>query len=166
MYSYLLSSALCFLSLILSTEINSLNKNQGRACGNPPPRQAFPTLSTLPPLPETVQADRWLWRYHHRVFARRVGSDGCVTVHHETYYLSTSLVGRTVARAVDAPTASFDVFLEGAQLLTRISIKQVVRGQMPLEQFITLMLEQARSEERLRLALKAQWRKGEWDPTP
>jgi hypothetical protein len=66
---------------------------------------------------------------------------------------------------VDAPTAAFDV-LDGVQVIKRLPIKNVVRGQMLLEQFITVMLEQARSEERLRLALKAQWRRGEWDPTP
>ncbi len=70
-----------------------------------------------------------------------------------------------MALVVDAPTASFDV-MAGAQMLKRLPIKNVVREEMPLERFIALMLEQARSEERLRLALKAQWRKGEWDPTP
>ena len=133
-----------------------------RACANQPPRQAFPIL---PSLPDIVQADRWLWRYHHRVFARLIGSDGSVTVHHEEYYLSTRMAGRKVALVVDAPTAAFDG-LDGVQILKRVSIKHVVRGKMPLERFITLMLEQARSEERLRLALKAQWRRAEWDPTP
>lgn len=66
---------------------------------------------------------------------------------------------------VDVPTASFDV-RDGAQVLKRLPIKNVVREEFPLEQFISMMLEQARSEERLRLALKAQWRRGEWDPTP
>ena len=144
---------------------NEQRPHQGRACGNQPPRQAFPTLPTLPPLPRTVQADRWLWRYHHRAFARLIGSDGCVTVHHETYYISNQRSGQLVALVVDAPTASFDV-MAGAQMLRRLPIKNVVREEMPLERFIALMLEQARSEERLRVALKAQWRKGEWDPTP
>ncbi len=108
-------------------------------------------LPTLPSLPDIVQADRWLWRYHHRVFARLIGSDGCVTVHHEEYSISTRMAGRKVALVVDAPTAAFDV-LDGVQILKRVSIQQVVRGKMPLERFITLMLEQARSEERLRLA--------------
>jgi hypothetical protein len=44
---------------------------------------------------------------------------------------------------VDAPTATFDV-LDGAQVIKRLPIKQVIRGQMPLERFITVMLEQAR----------------------
>jgi transposase InsO family protein len=144
---------------------NDQRPHQGRACGNRPPRQAFPTLPELPPLPRTVQADRWLWRYHHRVFARLVGSDGCVAVNHETYYISTSLAGRHVTLVVDAQTASFDVVV-GTQTIKRLSIKQMVRDELPLEQYIALMLEQARSEERLRLALKGQWRRGEWDKTP
>lgn len=98
----------------------------------------------LSPLPRTVQADRWLWRYHHRAFARLIGSDGCVTVHHETYYISNQMSGQHVALVVDAPTASFDV-VAGAQTLKRLPIKNVAREEMPLERFITLMLEQARA---------------------
>lgn len=79
---------------------NEQRPHQGQACGNQPPRVAFPTLPTLSPLPEVVQADRWLWRYHHRVFARLIGSDGCVTVHHEDYSLSTRLAGRKVGLLV------------------------------------------------------------------
>lgn len=61
---------------------------------------------------------------------------------------------------VDAPTASFDVFV-GSEMFKRVSIKQVVRGTMALEPFLSLMLEQARFEEWLRLALTARWRRGE-----
>lgn len=49
--------------------------------------------------------------------------------------------------------------------VTRLPIKHVVRDELPLEQYITMMLDQALSEERLRLALKKQWRRGEWDKT-
>jgi hypothetical protein len=88
-----------------------------------------------------------------------------VTVHHETYYISNQMSGKLISLVVDAPTASFDV-IDGAQVLKRVPIKNVVRNELPLEQFIALMLEQARSEERLRLALKAQWQRSLWDPTP
>lgn len=144
---------------------NEQRPHQGRACGNQPPRQAFAALPELPPLPRTVQADRWLWRSHHRGFARLIGSDGCVTVPHETYSISTQMSGKLVSLVVDAPTASFEV-IDGAQMLKRLPIKKVVRDELPLEQCITLMLEQARSEERLRLALKAQWQRSLGDPTP
>jgi hypothetical protein len=90
--------------------------------------------------------------------------NGCVTVHHETYYLSTQMAGQLVALVVDAPSASFDVMV-GEQLLKRLPIKGVVREEMLLERFISLMLEQARSEERLRQALKTRWQRHPWDPT-
>lgn len=109
---------------------NDQRPHQGRACGNQPPRQAFPTLPELPPLPRTVQADRWLWHYHHRIFARLIGSDGCVTLNHETYYISTQRVGQKVALVVDAPTASVDVVF-GSQTLKRLPLKNMVRDELP-----------------------------------
>ena len=51
--------------------------HQGRACGNVPPRIAFPSLPTLPALPERVDPDRWLASFDHQLFLRRVGRDGC-----------------------------------------------------------------------------------------
>jgi hypothetical protein len=145
---------------------NTQRPHQGRACGNCPPRQKFRDLPTLPPLPKTVQADRWLDHYHQRVFARLVGSDGCVAVNREDYYVSTQLAGQKIALIVDAPSASFDV-LVGASVLKRLPIKGVLRGEMPLETFLERMLEQAESEERQRLAAKARWtQRGLWDPTP
>jgi hypothetical protein len=115
----------------LSSTPRSTGPKRRRACGKQPPRQAFPRLPTLPPLPAIVQAARWLWRSHHRVCARLIGSDGCVTVHHETSSISTHMAGRKGALVVDAPTAAFEV-LDGGQMLKRLSSKQVVRGQMPL----------------------------------
>jgi hypothetical protein len=145
---------------------NSQRPHQGRACGNCPPRQKFSDLPTLPPLPETVRADRWLEQYHQRVFARLVGSDGCVSVNRETYSIATARAGQKIAPVVDAPSASFDV-LVGARVLKRLPIKGVLRGEMPLETFIERMLEQAESEERRRLAAKARWtQRSLWDPTP
>jgi hypothetical protein len=145
---------------------NTQRPHQGRACGNCPPRQKFRDLPTLPPLPKTVQADRWLDHYHQRVFARLVGSDGCIAVNREDYYVSTQLAGQKIALIVDAPSASFDV-LVGASVLKRVPIKGVLRGEMPLETFLERILEQAESEERQRLAAKARWtQRGLWDPTP
>ena len=104
--------------------------HQGRACQNQPPRQAFPTWPELPPLPRTVQADRWLWHSHHRIFARLIGSDGCVAVNHETYARGTALAGHKVALVIDAAKAVFDVRL-GARSRNQLPITQVVRDEMP-----------------------------------
>lgn len=140
--------------------------HQGRSCGNGPPRQRFETLPTLPALPQTVQADRWLTRSHHRVFARQMGSDGCVAVHRPDDSISTARAGQKMSLVVDAPSASFDV-LVGTSVLKRLPIKGVIRGEMPLERFIDQMWEQAPSEEERRLAAKARWTQRRlWDPTP
>jgi hypothetical protein len=130
---------------------NEERPHQGRACGNRPPRQAFPTLPSLPALPEAVQADRWLWSLHQRVFARTVGADGCVAVNHETYYLSKSLKGRRVALVLDAVEGAFAVSA-GVDFLQWLPLKGIVRGDLGLEEFLALMVEEARSQERRRLA--------------
>jgi hypothetical protein len=39
---------------------NMQRPHQGLACGNRPPRTAFPTLALLPPLPAIVDPDGWL----------------------------------------------------------------------------------------------------------
>ena len=66
---------------------NQERPNLGRACQNQPPRVAFPTLPVLPAVPETVDPDRWLQTIHGQAFARRIGSDGCVEVDQEPYYI-------------------------------------------------------------------------------
>ena len=66
---------------------NHERPHQGRTCQNQPPRVAFPSLPPLPPVPQTVNPDRWLQSIHGQAFARRIGSDGCVEVDREPYYI-------------------------------------------------------------------------------
>jgi hypothetical protein len=91
-------------------------------------------LPALPALPVSVQADRWLFSLHHRVFARAVGADGCVAVNHETEYLSTTLKGHQVALSVDAAEGSLSVS-DGAATLQVLPIKGLVRGNLALDEF-------------------------------
>jgi len=44
--------------------------HQGRACRNVPPRVAFPTLPSLPELPQTVDPDAWLQTIDGQIFVR------------------------------------------------------------------------------------------------
>jgi hypothetical protein len=70
-----------------------------------------------------------------------------------------------IALVVDAPSASFDVLI-GTTVRKRLPIKGVLRRELPLDRFSTLMIEQARSEEALLLALRAQWtQRGLWGST-
>ncbi len=84
------------------------------ACGNRPPQVAFPSLPTLPPLPERVDPDRlpgchpWTG-----IFPASVGADGVVDVDDEHYYIQQALAGQRVVLLVNAPDRSFEVWLEG-----------------------------------------------------
>lgn len=75
-------------------------------------------------------ADAWLQRYHHRVFARLVHADGCVSVNRELYYLSTTLASQKIGLVVDALSAFFEVIV-GTAGHKRLPIKSVLRGEMP-----------------------------------
>jgi hypothetical protein len=125
---------------------NEQRPHQGRACGNRPPRVACPALPRLPPLPTTVQPDRWLQQFHQQAFVRTVGSDGCVMVDLHTYSISQRLAGQRVALVVDAPERCFAVW-QGTALFTRLAIKGLLHvEEMPSEQSIQVMQQEARSQ--------------------
>jgi transposase InsO family protein len=67
---------------------NEERPHQGRACGNRPPREACPVLPTLPPLPVTVQPNRWLQHFHQQAGCR--ASSALMAVSWSTYRPTTS----------------------------------------------------------------------------
>jgi hypothetical protein len=123
---------------------NEERPHQGRSCGNQPPRKAFPVLPTLSALPLRVDPDRWVDTLQGQAFARRIGTDGCVSVNHEPYYIKQALAGKSVVLCVNAHERAFDVYV-GSTYLKRIPIKGVRGAEMPLEAYLTLMQEEARS---------------------
>lgn len=84
--------------------------HQGRACHNIPPRVAFPSLPTLPALPQRVEPDRWLVTFHQQMFLRRVGRDGCVNVDLAPSYSNPRMAGCQVLLQVEAQGAQFVVW--------------------------------------------------------
>lgn len=121
--------------------------HQGRGLGNQPPRGAFPTLPTRPPLPEIVDPDRWLACIHGQAFARTVQPNGSVVVDHRSYYVKPALAGRKVVLLVNAPEQRFEVFL-GKEVVKLVSIKGLVGQSLPFDEYAARMLEEARSEYR------------------
>jgi hypothetical protein len=112
-----------------------------------PPRVAFSTLPTRPPLPEVVDPDRWLTSIHGQAFARTVQPNGSVVVDHHHYYVKQSLAGRKVVLVVNAKDARFKVFL-GKEVIKSVAIKGLVGQSLPFEEYVARMLEEARSEYR------------------
>jgi hypothetical protein len=121
--------------------------HQGLSCGNRPPEVAFPRLPVLPVLPSLIDPDRWLDSLQGQAFVRRVGSDGCVEVDHESYYLGRDRAKQQVSLFVNAPARLFDVF-QGPQQLKSLPIKRLHGGLWPFERYVALMEQEARSEER------------------
>lgn len=126
---------------------NTERPHQGRACRDQPPRVAFPTLPTLPALPERVDPDRWLLAFHGQLLHRKVGSDGCVTIAEQSYYLSGQLSSQHVALRINAQERVLEV-VQPTSFSKRVPIKGLVGAEMALDAYVAMMAEQARSEER------------------
>jgi len=126
---------------------NHERPHQGRSCKDQPPRVAFPTLPKLPPLPDQVDPDRWLQSVHGHAFARRIGSDGCVDVDEEPYYIKQALAGQHIALVVNAPEKLFEVYHQDI-LIKQVPIKGLHEKVLPFDRYVTLMKQEARSELR------------------
>jgi hypothetical protein len=133
--------------------------HQGRGMRNLPPRVAFPTLRTRPPLPEVVDPDRWLVSIHGQTFSRTVQPNGSVVVDHRSSYIKQSLAGRKVVLVITAKVAHCEVFL-GRELVKAVPIKGLLGHALPFDEYAAHMLEEARSDYRRWLQHQRRWRQG------
>jgi transposase InsO family protein len=133
--------------------------HQGRSCGNRPPRSAFPTLPELPPVPDVVDPDRWLQMSDGLHVVRTVNRHGSVSIDLKDYYVGQALVGQRVALHLSATTRSWLVIV-GTQLLKSLPLKGLYEVALPFEQFVQLMMQQARAEQRLRTSQERRIRHG------
>jgi Integrase core domain len=129
---------------------NQERPHQGRSCRNQPPAVAHPVLPTRPPLLATVDPDRWLDALNGRWYPRLVKRDGRIQVDGIPYYIKADLAGHHVMLRLNAATRCFDVF-RGEHFVKSMPIKGLCGERMPLDAYIDLMRERARSEERQRL---------------
>jgi len=130
--------------------------HQGRACGNVPPRVAFPSLPTLPALPERVDPDRWLTILNHQAYLRRVGRDGCVNVDLATYYIDPRMAGCQVLLQVDAKDAQFVVW-HADQVIKKLLIKGLVGQEMTIDDYLKYIRAEALAYERRSSTRSSAW---------
>lgn len=123
---------------------NHERANQSLACDNRPPGEAFPQLPVLPPVPDTVDPDAWLTHYHRRLFRRRVGRNGIISVGRHDYYVGYAHAGTRVGVLLDATRKVFYV-LQGGKLLCEREIQGLLGQQMPFQAYLKHMLEEART---------------------
>ncbi len=123
---------------------NEERPHQGPNCANLPPRIAFATLPSLPPVPSMVDADRWLAAYDGHTFARKVKATGQVMVADMPYYVKVALAKQHVALRVDAHAGQFVVEADG-QEVQRLAIKGLGVGRLPFATFVERMCTDART---------------------
>jgi len=111
---------------------------------------AFATLPKLPAVPDQIDPDRWLESIHGHAFSRRIGSDGCVEVDEEPYYIKQALAGHHVVLLVNAPDSLFEVY-QDTTLIKHVPIKGLHGEVLPFERYVTLIKQEARSEQRRRM---------------
>jgi transposase InsO family protein len=131
--------------------------HQGISCGNRPPRTAFPQLALLPPLPETIDPDRWLKEFDGQHIVRKVDRHGMVSLDLKRYYVSAKHVGQRVALHLDASERCMHVMLENT-VIKDIPLRGLVGEHHTFEQFLNHMQHQARAQTRLRSLQERKYR--------
>ncbi len=133
---------------------NHHRANQSSACQNRPPYEAFPMLPDSLTLPETVDPDAWLEQYHRRLFKRRVGSNGIVSIDRHSYYVGSAYAGERVAFQLDAQRRQF-LALHRGQVVKAFEIQGLYGLPMAFAAYLNTMLEEARSIDRQQQLKKA-----------
>ncbi len=119
--------------------------NQAVTCGNQPPCVAFPDLPPRPPLPATVDPDRWLAVLDGQRYVRKVRSNGTVKVDNVYYYIDQAWAGNYVSLQVDATQQTFVVEYREQPIKT-LPIKGLVGTCLPLEVYLEHMAQEAQTQ--------------------
>lgn len=133
--------------------------NQALVCDNQPPYRAFPLLPNLPSLPDRVNPDGWLRHRHGMIFRRTVSSSGSVMIDKDTYSIGRQYAKQRVVLYVDANERQFWV-LHHQQRIKTLPIKGL-KGDTPIpfQDFLKMMVEEARSMEQYRQMKQRQRRR-------
>jgi hypothetical protein len=139
------------MNLDLKFYYNYRRPHQGLACGNQPPRLAFPELPPLPPLPDQIDPDAWLSFVDDQVYRRRVNASGTVQLGKKDYYIGRPFKGQLVLLQPAAANRTLTVLLDGQPLKT-VPIKGLVESPMPWTDYLPWLRAQAVSDWQRALA--------------
>lgn len=131
-----------------ATHYNWERPHQGIACGNQPPRVAFPELPSLPRVPDLVNADAWLNYVKGQHLVRKVNRQGFVKVDLYPYSISNKLAGQKVTLAVHAKEQSLEVVYP-LEHRRSFSLKGLQQRALPYQEYVELMQREASTQQRL-----------------
>ena len=123
--------------------------HQGRSCNNQPPRVAFPNLPALRGIPLLVDPDRWVNEIDGNRYVRRVNANGSVSVDKHRYYVGKSLAGQYVSVQVNAASRELS-FSRNLEVIKRVPIKGLHGCEVSFDEYVELIANEARSEQRRR----------------
>ena len=118
--------------------------NQALTCGTQPPRIKFPEKPCLPPVPHTVNPDRWLLAQSGKNYKRKLDSKGCFQLGNQTYSVKQNRRGQVVVIWVDGKQKSLHVFANRA-LIKSLPIKGLQNCLMNFQEYLDLMCKEALS---------------------
>jgi hypothetical protein len=116
--------------------------NQAITCGNQPPRIKFPEITTLTPVPETIDPDRWLLALTGRTYKRRLDRNGCFQLGNQTYYVQRNRRGHMILVWVDGHQRTLNIFA-GNSFVKKLSIKGLHNHSMNFQEYLDLMCQEA-----------------------
>jgi hypothetical protein len=131
-----------------ATHYNWQRPHQGIACGNQPPRVAFPALPSLPRVPDLVNPDAWLSHVQEQHLVRRVNRQGFVKVDLYPYYLSSKLAGQRVTLSIQATEQVLQVVYP-QEYRRSLPLKGLHQRAMPYQEYVALMQREASTQQRL-----------------
>lgn len=120
--------------------------NQSKVCRNQPPMKAIGTLPTMKQLPDEIDPDKWLDKYHNQYFTRQVSSKGSIQIGKYLYYVGIDCAGQRVSAIVDAHAREFRIQTTIGE--KRKPIKGLIGEPMTFDRYVSLIIEEARSEQR------------------
>ena len=131
-----------------ATHYKGPRPHQGIACGNQPPRLAFPELPSLPAVPDLVNPDAWLSRVKGQHLVRKVNRQGFVKVDLYPYYISNKLAGQKVTSTVHAKEQSLEMVYP-QQYRRSFPLKGLQQRALPYQEYVELMQREASTQQRL-----------------
>jgi transposase InsO family protein len=123
---------------------NDERPHQGLACGNQPPRKAFPVVPARPRVPATVDPDRWITALDGHQYVRKVQQDTSVRLGADRYYIKQALIGQQVTLQIDAAARRLVIAHNGREV-KRVPIRGTGRGHVSFAQFVELLCAEART---------------------
>jgi len=140
----------CPTDLLSTVEVNQRyvrfynfeRPNQAITCGNQPPRTKFPARPCLPPVPLTVNPDRWLLAQSGKTYRRKLDSKGCFQLGNQIYYVKQNRHGQVVVIWVDGKQKTLHVFA-GQALVKSLPIKGLQNHLMNFREYLDLMCKEA-----------------------